>query len=301
MSFSADVKTELAAIQPERGCCVAAQMYGMLECGHAFSQRAMGLQTEHPAVAARYASLLPLVCRVAEPPVRTFSSSRGTLSVTVDDPSARKRVLERFGHSGSEPVLRINRANFDCDDCAASYLRGAFLVSGAVSNPQTDYHLEFTLPYLKLSRDLVALCHELGLRVKTVVRKGNHVVYLKESEQIEDCLTLMGATTSSLEMMNVQMIKDIRNNANRVTNCEMANTDKAVAAASKQVAAIRKIQQNGGLTALPADLRELAQARLENPHLSLRELAECLSEPLTRSGIHHRLARILAYAEDIKE
>ncbi|MDD2361658.1 MAG: DNA-binding protein WhiA [Oscillospiraceae bacterium] len=113
---------------------------------------------------------------------------------------------------------------------------------------------------------------------------------------MEDCLTLMGATNSSLELMGVKIVKDIRNTANRITNCENANIDKTVTAAVNQIAAIRKIEQIQGLDSLPDDLRELALIRLENPDLSLRELGERLNEPISRSGVNHRLNRLIKIA-----
>ncbi len=299
MSFSSDVKTELAAIRPENGCCLAAQMYGMLEFGRSFSLSDVTLQTEHKAVATLCADLFPQVCRVPSPPIQQSVRANGGYTVTIAQAGPRRRVLERFGHSGSEISLRINRANFDCDACGIAFLRGVFLSCGAVSNPQNDYHLEFSVPYLKLSQDLSALCWELGIRVKSVVRKGNYVLYLKGSEQIEDCLAMMGASSAALEMMNVQMIKDIRNKVNRIANCETANIDKTVAAAGQQIQAIRKIEQTIGLDKLPVDLQEVARIRLNNPDYSLRELGQALNQPLTRSGVNHRLARIVEFSEGL--
>jgi DNA-binding protein WhiA len=158
------------------------------------------------------------------------------------------------------------------------------------------------VPHYRLSRDLLALLNEMGLHAKYINRKGGHVVYFKESEQIEDCLTRMGAANASLELMGVKMVKNIRNNANRVTNCENANIDKTVAASAAQVDAVKRILAAGSLDALPPDLRTLAALRLENPELSLRELGEELAqrgEKLTRSGINHRLRRIMAFADKL--
>ena len=211
----------------------------------------------------------------------------------------RRRVLERFGHAAGEVSLRLNRANLECEDCPAAYLRGAFLACGTVTNPSTDYHLEFSLPHHLLSRDLLTLMQELGFRARLVHRKGSQVIYLKESEQIEDALTLMGATGASLELMNVKMVKDIRNAANRIANCENANIDKTVTASLAQIEAIRQIERLQGLDGLPEELRELARLRLENPDMSLRELGEQLSEPLSRSGVNHRLRRILEFAQGL--
>ena len=297
MSFSSDIKNELAALPYGRTCCQVSEAYGMVECGHAFSAREVSLQTENAAVAARYAVLLREVCGVAASCTTPEPGASGMYTVTVD-PKDRATVRGRFGH-GSEVTLRINRAVLECDDCAAAFLRGAFLVCGAVTNPQVDYHLEFSVPYLNLSRDFVTLLGEQGLNARTVRRKGDYVVYFKESEQIEDCLTRIGATGASLELMNVKLIKSIRNNVNRAANCESANLDKTVAASLIQTEAMRRLEASVGLDALPEDLRELCRLRLENPDFSLRELGEQLIPPLSRSGVNHRLQRILALAEEL--
>ncbi|MGI6264956.1 MAG: DNA-binding protein WhiA, partial [Acutalibacteraceae bacterium] len=165
--------------------------------------------------------------------------------------------------------------------------------------PQIGYHLEFRVPYYRLSLDWQALLADHGLASRRINRKGHYVLYFKESEQIEDCLTWMGAVGSSLELMNVKLVKNIRNNVNRIANCETANIDKVVAASARQVAAVRRIADTCGIGALPEDLRELAALRLDNPEYSLRELSEELSTPLSRSGINHRLERIMAFAEKL--
>lgn len=298
MSFSSDIKTELAAVSGD-ACCELAQAYGMAEFGRAFSASAVSLQTENKAVAERYAALIHAVCGVtaqveAPPPDKT-----GLYTVSVGAEN-RGRVLSRFGHGGNEVALRLNRANLDCDACAAAFLRGVFLVCGAVTNPQVDYHLEFSVPHLNLSRDLIALLGEQGLSAKTVRRKGNYIVYFKESEQIEDCLTGIGAMNASLELMNVKIVKSIRNNVNRAANCETANLDKTLVASLPQIEAVRKIERTMGLDALPEDLRELCRLRVENPDYSLRELGEALQPKISRSGVNHRLQRVLEIADNLK-
>lgn len=295
MSFSSDIKTELAAIMNEDPCCDLAQAYGMLECGHSFSMQNVSLQTENADVAKRYAALVQQVC---DTPMRVTLSDKQSLHTVTADKSAIAQLLSRFGHT-NEVAVRLNRANLDCNACAYAYLRGAFLVCGAITNPQVDYHLEFSVPYYNLSHDLMTLMGELGLLAKCVRRKGNYVVYFKESEQIEDCLTMMGAVSASLELMNVKMIKDIRNNANRVANCESANIDKTVAASLQQTEAVRRIESTIGLDDLPQELRDLCRLRLENPDYSLRELGECLEPPISRSGVNHRLRRIMEIAENL--
>lgn len=298
MSFSSDIKNELAALPNETACCDVAQAYGMAEFGRSFSQAGVSWQTEHEEAAKRYAELLKSVCGVIPQMICPSADKTGMYTVSVAE-SERTTVLERFGHSGSEVTLRLNRAVLDCEACAAAFLRGVFLACGAITNPQVDYHLEFSVPYLNLSRDLTALLGEMGFRARTVRRKGNYVIYFKESEQIEDCLTLMGAMNASLELMNVKIIKSIRNNVNRAANCESANLDKTVAAALVQAEAVRKIESRLGLDALPEELRALCRLRLDNPDLSLRELGEQLEPPISRSGVNHRFKRILEIAEEL--
>lgn len=292
MSFSSDIKKELARIE-ESGCCAVAQAYGMAEFGHSFSKRSVSLQTENESVAKRYEALISEVCGVKP----QFSVGTGMFTVCMPTEKDTQAVLERFGHSG-EVTLRINRANLDCDACAAAFLRGAFLACGAVTNPQVDYHLEFSVPFLHVSNDLVALLKEQGLNAKTVQRKGAYIVYFKESEQIEDCLTLMGAMSATLELMNVKLIKNIRNNVNRAANCESANLDKTVAASFAQIESIKKLEKHGVLETLPEELRLLCKLRTQNPEYSLRELGALLEPPLSRSGVNHRLQRIVKLAEE---
>ena len=299
MSFSSDVKQELTEILPDKPCCRAAQAYGMLQFGHACSGREISLQTEQEAVARLYSFLVSKVCKV-EAPAESTIKRRGTLHRrSFDTATARANILERFGHSPGDVTVRLNRANLDCDHCARALLRGAFLSCGAVTNPEKDYHLEFSVPYYNLSRDLLALLGEEGFPAKMVSRNGSYIVYIKESERIEDCLTYLGASRGALEMMSVKMVKSIRNETNRRLNCENANIDKTVAAAGQHVEAVRRIQEAGALDSLTPELRQLAVLRVENPDMSLRELGAALDPPLSRSGVNHRLQRLLTIADEL--
>lgn len=301
MSFSADVKKELAGVLPDKPCCRAAQAYGMLEFGHAFSGREISLQTEQEAVADLYSQLVAEVCGIQSPARSTLRRRSLLQCCSVEHPEDRRRVLERFGHSVGDVSVRLNRANIDCDGCARALLRGAFLSGGAVTDPNRDYHLEFSVPHYNLSRDLLALLGEMEIPVKVVSRNGTYVVYLKESERIEDCLTFLGAPRAALEMMNVKVFKSIRNKTNRRINCENANIDKTVAASGVQTDALLRIEATCGLSALPEDLQELARLRLDNPDMSLRDLGATMNPPLSRSGVNHRLQRILAFAKALDD
>ena len=159
------------------------------------------------------------------------------------------------------------------------------------------------MPYLNLSRDLKLFINDydqLSVEPKSIVRNSNHVIYFKDSEAIEDLLTVMGAVNSSLEIMGVKMYKDMRNNVNRKLNFENANLDKTIDASSKQIDAILHIKKTVGLSYLSDDLREVAELRIENPDMSLRELGSLLSVPISRSGVNHRLAKICSIAKQIK-
>lgn len=301
MSFSSEAKKEIAAEMPDKLCCRTAQAYGMLQCGHAFSAAEISLQTESAEIADAYDRLVSRICSIPRP-LRDTLRRRTTLHQSViADPAHRLAVLEHFGHSGGEVSLRLNRANLDCDACARAYLRGAFLVCGAVTDPERDYHLEFALPHYNLSRDLLTLLREVDFPAKSTTRGGNYIVYIKGSEAIEDCLTYLGATRAALEMMGVKMVKSIRNDTNRRINCESANIDKTVAAAGNQLDAVRKIQETCGIGALPEELQTVATLRWENPELSLRDLGELMEPPLSRSGVNHRLQRILKFAENLEK
>ena len=194
--------------------------------------------------------------------------------------------------------LKINHANFDCPTCINAFLAGTFLSCGTISDPKKDYHLEFTVPYMNLAKSLVTFLEETELSPKQSNRKGYNIVYFKGSESIEDCLYLMGASSAMFEMMNVEIIKNIRNKANRTANCETANIDKTVKASLVQIDAIEKIESTKGLDYLNNDLREMAVLRKDNPEASLAELSRLSG--MSRSGVNHRLKKIVEIAQQIK-
>lgn len=300
MSFCGDIKKEISASPLPHACCRRAFAYGLLQCAHSFSLDDMSIQTEHRAVAAAYAAVITALYENVSFFEQTLPRKNGSYyTVCVADEQDRAAILDSFGHTGHELSLRLNRANLDCDSCAVAYLRGAFLACGAVSDPETDYHLELSLPYHKLTADMIALLGEVSVPIKQIIRKGCQVLYLKNSDNIADFLTLIGAQNASLSLYQTMMYKDVRNKINRQINCENANMDKTAAAATAQIRAVEAIEANGGLSQLPPELEEVARMRLEHPEYSLRELAESLDPPLTRSGINHRLRRISEFAASL--
>lgn len=302
MSFSAEVKEELCALGLGSDATLKAQAYGMLLFGRAFSADRICLYTENEKVAHLYAQAIDDLTGVQVPVERSSDKKEGSrfFVVSVPEASQRERVLDCFGHTLKDITLRINRANTEDDDGASAFLRGVFLACGTLADPQKEYHLELAVPFRNLASDLVTVLGEYNLTPKTLVRKGGYVLYFKESEQIEDFLTLIHAINASLSIMNVKIYKDIRNRTNRVTNCDTANISKTVTAAANQVKDILMIQKRRGLSSLPEDLQELATLRLQNQELSLRELGGLLSTPLSRSGVNHRLGRIHELAEELR-
>ena len=274
-----------------------AELYGILLFGRTLRAGSIVLQTEHESVADLTAWLLSELYGITpERRIHELGGERRSVILSVSEPEQAYSIYSGFGYNEKTVSLRINRANIETEEDTAAFLRGGFLSCGSMVDPGKDYHLEFVTPYLNLSRDLAYTLSELEFEPKTVRRKGNNIVYFKDSGQIEDLLTFMGAAHQSLELMNVKVYKDLRNKANRLTNCETANIDKTVNASAAQVEAIKKLIGEEGFDALPAELREIARLRLDNPDVSLRGLGGMLSAPLSRSGVNHRLNRLLTLA-----
>ena len=294
MSFSKQVKNELLKIEYENSCCEKAMLYGMCIFGKSFFSYGVGIQTENEEISKLDKRLILKYCNV-KCQVKPSAHAR-SFTVMINDKAQCDKILKAFGHDGTGS-LKINFSNFDCEGCQKAFLAGAFLSCGTVSNPEKDYHLEFTVPYLNLSKSLVTLLSECDIAPKTANRKGYNIVYFKDSEAIEDCLYIMGASSAMFEMMNVEIVKDFRNKANRTANCETANIEKTVKASFEHISAIEKIKEKKGLDYLKSDLREIAVLRIDNPEASLSDLARLTG--LSRSGINHRLKRIIEISKEL--
>ena len=296
MSFSSDVKCELAKTENLLSCCYHAQVYGLVLFAH-FSKYNLSITTENTDVFDLYSSYINDYCGV-NTYISDGSSKKMTAYVKTDE--EKSKVFDKFGHSLKEATLRINRANISEECCASSFLRGVFLACGTVTDPERGYHLEFVVPYKKLCLDFICFLEELGFKPKYINRKGNHIVYFKDSESIEDILMTIGAHSATLILMGVKIEKDVKNKINRKLNFELSNIDKTLDAAKSHLQAIIYIDEKCGIDSLPDNLREIARLRIENPEASLRDLGLLMDEPLSRSGVNHRLARIVSYAEKLK-
>lgn len=296
MSFSAQVKDELIKNEYENACCRRALLYGLSIFGKSFSSSSISLQSENRGTAELFANLLLSIFNIKTD--FKVSPKGRNYTVSTVNPADSAKVFKSFSHEAG--TLRINHSNFYCEQCRNAFVAGAFLACGTVSDPNKDYHLEFTIPYLNLAKSLITLLDELELNPKYSRRKdGYHIVYFKESEAIEGCMYIMGASDATFEMMNIKIVKDFRNKANRQANCETANINKMVNAVSRQISAIEKIWSKKGNEFLSENLQSVALLRYNNPDSSLAELAEMCSPPLSRSGINHRLIRIIDISKEI--
>lgn len=199
-----------------------------------------------------------------------------------------------------ESFSRQNSSGIDIC-CKRAYLRGAFLAGGSISDPEKTYHLEISSRSMDLAVEISSLIKDFGLNSKIIQRKGNYIIYLKEGEDLVDFLNITGAHTALLELENIRILKEMRNNVNRLVNCETANLGKTVNASVRQIDNINYIRENIGFGRLPKGLREIAELRLEYTDASLKELGEMLYPPLGKSGVNHRLRKLDRIAEHDRE
>ena len=305
MSFSKETKAEICSAPIDTPEYRKAAAYGMALFSRTFSASAVSYTTESRPAAMLYSEIISsMTGAIVE--IRVKLTRRGgensVFTLSVPDKNDCQRIFEYFGHSASRPNLRINRANIENDQCVPYFLRGVFLVCGNVTDPDKDYHLEFVVPHKNLAADLEKLIsdiEEIDTGPHTVYRKGSYVVYIKGSDNIEDMLAYIGAGMSSLSIIQSKMFKSVRNRINRQINSETANINKTAEASAKQLKAIEIISEKRGLDSLPDELKELAELRMENPEYNLRELGASLSKPLSRSGVNHRLNRLIMISEEL--
>ncbi len=303
MSFSHDVKKELSKYECGVYAREFAECYGMMLFSRPFSPSEIKLKTESIHVAERYITLSNKLFAPVIEKQSTLKASRDFINlhtVSLILPDECKRIYSAFGHMKTNTTLRVNRANIEDEMCLSAFLRGAFMACGSVNDPQKNYHLEFCAAYKNLCNDLCLLLSEIeecNLTPKTILRSGSYVVYLKDSEQITDLLTYMGASISAMDIMNAKAYKQMRNIANRRTNSELANINKTAQASARQLWAIDKLEATVGLSSLPSQLYEIAIIRRDNPELSLRALGELFEPPISRSGVNHRLMKLIELAE----
>ena len=299
MSFAYDVKAELCRTEP-KACCALAECYGVLLYCNAFSPSQIRVVTEHLPFARRLARQFWEVFGVrfagVEPDGTGLEEEKpGKLILTIRDPAALQTIFAAFGYNAATSLsLHVNLGVLEEDCCKAAFLRGAFLAGGSVIDPGKRYHWELMTPHLTAGREVHALLLDMGFSPKTIQRTGGSVLYFKQSETIEDIITLMGAPVCAMNMMTVKLEKEVRNDVNRAVNCEIANVEKTVAAAQTQVDAIRALGER--MNGLPDKLQQTARLRLEHPEATLQEMAELAG--VSKSAMNHRLRKLIDLAAE---
>ncbi|HJD17944.1 MAG TPA: DNA-binding protein WhiA [Candidatus Fournierella excrementavium] len=300
MSFSQDVKNEIVQKKITRECCALAASYGIACFGRYFDSKGLVLHTELLGV-AQYAKRLFGICGVHGAIITKERPSGPLYEFKVDDPQEVDKMLKLF-HCEEEQVSRhIDPRLIRCGHCFSAFVASAFLCCGTMTDPSKEYNLEFLCPRYNLAKDLEGILAEHEFTPRRTVRKGVNVIYVKASEQVADLLTFMGAGGAAMQIMDHKMFKELRNKTNRLNNCEMANIDKVVTANVAARKAIEYLQQKGDFDALPAPLRQAAQLRLDWPDLSLAQLVQKSPEPISKSGLSHRLKKLEQLADELRQ
>ena len=295
MSFAGDVKTELCRAPLSRKCCAQAEAYGVLLYCNTFTAAEARVVTENEAFARRLPVLMKKAFKLT---FDRLPQGSGKQTFVLEDPGKLETIHQTFGNHPRALALHVNFAMLEENCCRAAFLRGAFLAGGSVTDPRKGYHLELATSHHSVSREVLALMRELEQEPKSAQRKGNTVLYFKQSEQIEDFLTCIGAPLAAMEVMNAKLERDLRGKVNRRVNCDAANLDKAVEAAMSQVEAIRRLEGAGALITLPDKLREAAALRLAHPEDTLAQLAERCDPPITKSALNHRLRKLVEMGKE---
>ena len=227
-------------------------------------------------------------------------ASPGKLIFQIYDPEKIELIMDSFGFNAEDTLaLHVNLPVVENDCCKASFLRGAFLSGGSITDPTKGYHLEITTTHQSVVMQTYTLIHEaLGFYPKTAQRSGIRVLYLKHSEQISDFLTYLGAPVAAMGIIEARLEKELNNKVNRRCNCDEANTSKVVEAAQEQLAAIRTLHELGLSENLPAKLKQALAAREKHPESSLTELAAMMEPPITKPAMNHRLKKLVEMAKE---
>jgi len=289
MSFSQEIKEELAKQISKHRHCQLAELAAMLEIEGCTSMEPleMNLDSDNDLLQETYQTLLRRAFHInAEEELSDETSAEIFEALKWKAPNLKEQ--------STDPSLLQQVC------CKRAFLRGAFMAGGSVSDPNSAYHFEIVLRTPEQADQIVKLMQSFDLHGRIVERKNRYVVYIKEAEQIVDMLNVMEAYVALMNLENVRIVKEMRNSINRQVNCETANISKTVNAAVKQVEDIQLIDRVLGLNSLSAPLRDMAYLRLEYPETPLKDLGEMLNPPVGKSGVNHRLRKLSAIADELR-
>jgi len=311
LSFSSSVKNELCRTDAKVRCCILSELAAAIRISGLVkvvsqSEIYLKISTENAAFARRIFSLLKILYGLnAEISVRRSKKLKKHVQyiLVLTSSMGLKRILSDVNIENID-ASKIKYLDYEFGEkkkcCRKAYLRSAFLAAGSMSDPEKTYHLEIINHKKTIAQEINKLMTFFDLNSKIIKRKGYYVVYLKEGENIVDFLNIIGAHGALLELENVRILKEMRNNVNRIVNCETANLQKTVDASIRQVDNIKYIRDNIGFDNLPDNLRQIAELRLEYSDASLKELGEMLCPCLGKSGVNHRLRKLDEIAENTR-
>lgn len=299
-SFSNDVKKELCkgiTDKDKRYAC----LYGILLYCKGFTDSHISFSTECEEFALLFEMLVKnIFSNEIKVRIETGTRKNGSniYNLGIEDKQSVERLWKTYNMDIDKREINLKHI---VNNSLNIFLAGVFFICGSVSDPYKEYHLEFTVPNEQLYKDLHDILLSLGIEAGKTIRKGMTVLYVKDSENIEDILTFIGARQCTIDLINIKIYKDVRNKANRIANCDSANIDKVIAAASRQIQDIEFIMEHGEFDSLSADLQEVSRIRLDNPEMSLQEVGEMLSKPIGRSGVTRRFQKISRFADEIRK
>ena len=300
VSFSSAAKAEVCRSLPQKKCCALAQCFGILLFCNSFSAKGIRIITESREFAQNLPKLFKKAFSISFDAVPD-EDAPGKLVFLISDSEKLSVVMNAYGFDIQDTVaLHVNLPVVEDDCCKASFLRGAFLAGGSVTDPVKGYHMEITTTHKSVARETDALIREvMEFSPKTAQRGGGQVLYIKQSELISDFLTFLSAPLAAMGIMEARLEKELNNKVNRRCNCDDANTSKVVEAAQEQLAAIRVLREQGVVAKLPAKMQQAIEAREQNPEASLTELAAMMVPAITKPAMNHRLKKIVELAKEV--
>lgn len=295
MSFSSDAKRELCENRVDKKCCAIAECYGVLLYCNTFSAQEIRIITATDSFAARLPRLFRRAFGISFDRVPDDNAA-GKRTFLINERAKLKIIFDSFGADIASTLSHhINFGIIEDDCCRVSFIRGAFLAGGSVTDPEKRYHLELATSHHSVSREAYSILLDLGLSPKESTRSGSFLLYFKQADMIADFLTTIGASNAAMEIMTAKVDKEMKNTITRMINCDSANADKTVAAAQEQMAAIRRIVKTCGLDALPEPLKDAALLRIANPEVSLSDLAKLSYPPVSKSTLAYRFRKIMSF------
>ena len=305
MSFSSDLKIELLDIIPKNIHCRYALLAGFISINGRLIPTENGadfaVRVESDEVEDFILKLIRMTTGIADEDIVRENEKTHHRKLIIAEEDFEKELRPRLKLGSENNRVTVNDIITERSCCKKSYLRGAFLAGGSISNPEKSYHMEISVPTKTEALKLQGILNAFSPGAKVISRKDRFIVYIKDAETISNTFGIIGASKSMMEFENIRILKDLRNSINREVNCDTANMAKTANAAAKQIDDINYCLSHINPEDMPEALREMAEVRLKYPYLSLKELGDKFTPPLGKSGINHRLKKISDMADKLRK